>query len=182
MDPEHAPAHQQQQPLDGSSFGSHASQHTATLAAAALPPASDAASEVAPSEIGRGVSRLSSRYPESVWELGTEDGGYSRRGTLTGMFRKHKKAKAIELDALRFEMGQLQERHALAERDLAAARHELGQLGAERDHLANQVGGVVQDVQDATPEGHRGAGMGEGRPGGGGWHTWRGSHSTCKEG
>lgn len=40
----------------------------------------------------------------------------------------------------RFEMGQLQERHDFAERDLAAVRHDIGTLTAERDHLANQVG------------------------------------------
>lgn len=39
----------------------------------------------------------------------------------------------------RFEMGQLQERHDHAERDLATARHDIGTLTAERDHLANQV-------------------------------------------
>lgn len=37
-------------------------------------------------------------------------------------------------------MGQLQERHDHAERDLAAVRHDIGTLTAERDHLANQVG------------------------------------------
>jgi hypothetical protein len=36
-------------------------------------------------------------------------------------------------------MGQLQERHDHAERDLATARHDIGTLTAERDHLANQV-------------------------------------------
>jgi hypothetical protein len=36
-------------------------------------------------------------------------------------------------------MGQLQERHDLTERDLASMRHDVGQLTAERDHLANQV-------------------------------------------
>lgn len=40
----------------------------------------------------------------------------------------------------RFEMGQLQERHDHAERDLAAVRHDIGTLTAERDQLANQVG------------------------------------------
>lgn len=36
-------------------------------------------------------------------------------------------------------MGQLQERHDHAERDLATVRHDIGTLTAERDHLANQV-------------------------------------------
>lgn len=40
-------------------------------------------------------------------------------------------------------MGQLQERHDHAERDLATARHDIGTLTAERDHLANQVCGRV---------------------------------------
>jgi hypothetical protein len=39
----------------------------------------------------------------------------------------------------RFEMGQLQERHDHAERDLATVRHNMSTLTAERDHLANQV-------------------------------------------
>lgn len=39
----------------------------------------------------------------------------------------------------RFEMGMLQERHDLTERDLATYRQDVGTLRAERDHLANQV-------------------------------------------
>jgi hypothetical protein len=41
-------------------------------------------------------------------------------------------------------MGQLQERHDHAERDLATVRHDIGTLTAERDHLANQVCGRVR--------------------------------------
>lgn len=60
----------------------------------------DAASEAAPSEYyGRVGSRLSMRQ-EGMWEVGTEDGG-SQKGTLKGMFKKQKKSKQIELDALR---------------------------------------------------------------------------------
>ena len=40
----------------------------------------------------------------------------------------------------RFEMGMLQERADLTERDLATYRHDVGSLRAERDHLVNQVG------------------------------------------
>jgi hypothetical protein len=40
----------------------------------------------------------------------------------------------------RFEMGMLQERADLTERDLATYRHDVGTLRAERDHLVNQVG------------------------------------------
>jgi hypothetical protein len=43
-------------------------------------------------------------------------------------------------------MGQLQERHDHAERDLATARHDIGTLTAERDHLANQVRVLVDGV------------------------------------
>jgi hypothetical protein len=40
----------------------------------------------------------------------------------------------------RYEMGMLQERADLTERDLATYRHDVGTLRAERDHLVNQVG------------------------------------------
>lgn len=59
--------------------------------------ADDTASEVAPSEYGTRVgSRLSMRHE---WE-GADDGG-SQKGTLKGMFKKQKKSKQYELDALR---------------------------------------------------------------------------------
>jgi hypothetical protein len=54
-----------------------------------------------------------------------------------------RRVKCCGVPARRFEMGQLQERHDHAERDLAAVRHDIGTLTAERDHLANQVGGCV---------------------------------------
>lgn len=43
-------------------------------------------------------SRLSMRHD---WEGGGDDGSGSQKGTLKGMFKKHKKSKQIELDALR---------------------------------------------------------------------------------
>ena len=58
--------------------------------------ADDTMSEVAPSEYGRVGSRMSMRHE---WE-GADDGG-SQKGTLKGMFKKQKKCKQIELDALR---------------------------------------------------------------------------------
>jgi hypothetical protein len=55
---------------------------------------------MAPSEYGTRVgSRLSMRHE---WEAGGEDGSGSQKGTLKGMFKKHKKSKQIELDALRW--------------------------------------------------------------------------------
>ncbi|WIA41488.1 hypothetical protein OEZ86_008863 [Tetradesmus obliquus] len=100
-------------------------------------PADDAESEVA-SEMGRG-SRMSMRYDLGS-RAGDEDGGGSGKSTLKGMFKnKNKKSKQIELDALRFEMGMLQERADLTERDLATYRHDVGTLRAERDHMVNQV-------------------------------------------
>lgn len=59
----------------------------------------DTASEVAPSEYGRVGSRMSMRH-DGGWD-GSEDAGGSQKGTLKGMFKKQKKSKQIELDALR---------------------------------------------------------------------------------
>jgi hypothetical protein len=85
----------------GGSYSHHSLGHVSQSFQQQQQPADDTLSEVAPSELGRG-SRLSMRYPESsVWEVGTEDGGDSRKGTLKGMFKKQKKSKQIELDALR---------------------------------------------------------------------------------
>jgi hypothetical protein len=56
----------------------------------------DAASEIAPSEYGRVGSRMSMRHD---WD--NPDEGGSQKGTLKGMFKKQKKSKQIELDALR---------------------------------------------------------------------------------
>lgn len=42
-------------------------------------------------------SRMSMRHE---WE-GPDDGSSSQKGTLKGMFKKQKKSKQIELDALR---------------------------------------------------------------------------------
>lgn len=83
-------------PIDPSTTGG--SQHGCSVGAGG----DDAASEVAPSELlGRG-SRLSMRHEfNNSWEVATEDGGDSRKGTLKGMFKKQKKSKQIELDALR---------------------------------------------------------------------------------
>lgn len=62
--------------------------------------ADDAASELAPSELGRGgESRMSMRYELPGRQEGEEG---DRKGTLKGMFKsKNKKSKQIELDALR---------------------------------------------------------------------------------
>lgn len=78
-------------------------QAAATLARASstasqLTAAGDDAASEAASELGRGSSRLSVRY-----ELGSRADGdeVERKGSLKGMFRKAKKSKQIELDALR---------------------------------------------------------------------------------
>lgn len=80
----------------------HSNSMSADPAAYAASEADDAASELAPSELGRGGgSRMSMRYELPGRQEG-EEGGDSRKGTLKGMFKnKNKKSKQIELDALR---------------------------------------------------------------------------------
>jgi hypothetical protein len=81
----------------------HSSQHGPTAAAAAAAAlADDAVSELAPSEYGGRVgSRLSMRL-DGGWEGGLDDSSSSTKGTLKGMFKKQKRSKQIELDALRW--------------------------------------------------------------------------------
>jgi hypothetical protein len=50
------------------------------------------------------------------------------------------KGKQIELDALRIEVGMLQERCSAAENGLSSAGHDVGALRADRDALQQQVG------------------------------------------
>lgn len=95
MQLQHAHAH----PAEPSISNANSNSMSADPTGYAASEADDAASELAPSEFGRGGgSRMSMRYELAGRE--GEDG--DRKGTLKGMFKsKNKKSKQIELDALR---------------------------------------------------------------------------------
>eukprot|EP00775_Hariotina_reticulata_P000239 gene239-444_t len=114
--------------------------------------ADDAASEVM-SEIGASSVR-SAVVRGAYGRSGRSEG---KGGTLKGMFdlpgkKSSKKVDPLQLDALRIEMGLLQERLQNTEREYMACKHEVHVLRQERDASAGQVQELATSLQKAQSD------------------------------